>query len=55
MDQNTELTLKLKAIDLDKVLVGLSKLPYEVVFELLADLRNQGIAQLNPPVEAPKE
>lgn len=46
MDHNKEVTLKLKAIDLDKVLIGLSKLPFEVVFELIQELRRQGLEQL---------
>ena len=41
-----EVTLTMKAIEVDKVLVGLSKLPYEVVFELITSLREQALAQL---------
>ena len=47
MDQiQKEVTLKMKAIDVDKVLIALSKLPYEVVFELIPDLHKQALEQL---------
>ena len=47
MDQTQkEVTLKMKAMDVDKVLIALSKLPYEVVFELIPNLRTQAMEQL---------
>lgn len=46
MDQNKELNIKIKAVDVDKLLVALSKLPFEVVFELIPNIREQALAQL---------
>ncbi len=50
MDPNKKITIELKAVDLDKVLVGLSKLPFEIVFELIPYLRNQGLSQIDDKV-----
>lgn len=48
----TEYTLKVKAVELDKIGKALGKLPYEEVVELIQNLRQQVIEQQQPkPVE----
>lgn len=53
MNQPQILNIKMVPAGVDLVLIGLSKLPYENVAGLIAELKAQADAQLNPQAELP--
>lgn len=43
--------LELSLQEVNLILSGLGRLPYESVFELIDKVKNQALPQLNPPAE----
>ena len=54
-ENETKVVLQLNINDVNKIISIASKQPYDVVFELIDNIRNQAIQQLNVKPEEPHE
>lgn len=50
-----KVTLNLSIENLNIVMAALARMPYEAVFSLIEDLKNQINAQLQPPQQPPQQ